>query len=67
MTVTDPPPIAITITSPVLTPIEKPSPMSATWIASAAATARSASSSWERGTPNTAITESPMYLSTVPP
>ena len=36
-------------------------------IAAAARTARSASSSWTTGTPNTAITASPMNFSTVPP
>ena len=38
----------------------------ASCIASAARTARSASSSWATGAPNSAITLSPMYLSTVP-
>ena len=36
-------------------------------IASAARTARSGSSSWATGAPNTAITLSPMYLSIEPP
>jgi hypothetical protein len=36
-------------------------------IASAARTARSGSSSWEAGAPNSAITASPMNFSTVPP
>ena len=36
-------------------------------IARPARTARSGSSSWATGAPNTAITLSPMYLSTVPP
>ena len=36
-------------------------------ISTAARTARRASSSWTSGTPNTAITASPMYFSTVPP
>ena len=36
-------------------------------MSSAARTARSASSSWSRGTPNTAITASPMNFSTTPP
>ena len=36
-------------------------------IASPARTARSGSSSWETGAPNTPMTLSPMYLSIVPP
>ena len=36
-------------------------------MSSAARTARSASSSWIVGMPNTAITASPMNFSTVPP
>jgi hypothetical protein len=36
-------------------------------ICDAARTARSASSSWTVGTPNTAMTASPMNFSTVPP
>ena len=41
--------------------------ISALRISAAARTARSASSSCSVGTPNTAITASPMYFSTVPP
>ena len=40
---------------------------SASRIAIAVRTARSASSSWAIGAPNTAITASPMNFSTVPP
>ena len=40
---------------------------SAPVISPAARTARSASSSWSTGTPNTATTASPMNFSTVPP
>jgi hypothetical protein len=36
-------------------------------MSAAARTARRASSSWSCGMPNTAITASPMYFSTVPP
>ncbi len=36
-------------------------------MSAAARTARSASSSWTCGTPNTAMTASPMNFSTVPP
>ena len=66
-------------TSPVFTPIRaaRPTPWSrsrswfsvsnAVRIPSAARTARSASSSWSCGIPNTAITASPMNFSTVPP
>ena len=66
-------------TSPVFTPIRAASetPWSrsssllrtsrASRISAAARTARRASSSWIAGTPNTAITASPMNFSTVPP
>jgi hypothetical protein len=56
-------------TSPVLTPIRAStsSSGSAARISAAARTARSASSSCATGTPNTAITASPMNFSTVPP
>jgi hypothetical protein len=66
-------------TSPVLMPVRTPtrtpqrdanssfSPPSAAPISSAARMARSASSSCSVGTPNTAITASPMNFSTVPP
>ncbi|MDQ2909565.1 MAG: hypothetical protein M3R39_00840 [Actinomycetota bacterium] len=56
-------------TSPVLTPIRActPSSGSASRISTAARTARNASSSCNTGTPNTAITASPMNFSTVPP
>ena len=56
-------------TSPVMTPIRPWSPSSgnASRISTAARTARSASSSCSTGTPNTAITASPMNFSTVPP
>ena len=56
-------------TSPVLTPIRarRPSAGTAARISHAARTARRASSSWETGTPKTAITASPMNFSTVPP
>ena len=60
-------PTAVAITSPEFTPIEKARSPPRPLMASAAATARSASSSCETGTPKTAITESPMNLSTVPP
>ena len=68
MTVTPPSPAtAVTSTSPVLMPIEKVRLPVRSCMARAAAMARSASSSWADGTPNTAIRQSPMYLSTVPP
>ena len=68
MTVIPPPaPTAFAITSPEFTPMEKTRSPPRCRMAMAAATALSASSSWARGTPNTAMTESPMYLSTVPP
>jgi len=56
-------------TSPVLTPIRPstPSSGSALRISTAARQARSASSSCAAGTPNTAITASPMNFSTEPP
>ena len=56
-------------TSPVMTPIRpcNPSSGSASRISTAACTARSASSSCSTGTPNTAITASPMNFSTLPP
>jgi hypothetical protein len=66
-------------TSPVFTPIltasgSRPSARSSALsratalpISAAARTARSASSSWRRGRPKTAITASPMNFSTVPP
>ncbi len=56
-------------TSPVFTPIRPriPSSGSASRISTAARQARSASSSCATGTPNTAITASPMNFSTVPP
>jgi len=56
-------------TSPLLTPIRPstPSSGSASRISTAARHARSASSSCAIGTPNTAITASPMNLSTEPP
>ena len=66
----------VTATSPVTTPTRAASPatptsspMSATRVTSSnpARTARSASSSWDVGTPHTAITASPMNFSTVPP
>jgi hypothetical protein len=60
-----------TSATPVFTAIRtsSPAPSSAIqrWIASAARTARSASSSCATGAPNTAITASPMNFSTVPP
>ncbi len=68
-----------TTTSPVLTPVRtwmstpcavrssSFSPSSASPISAAARTARSASSSRILGTPNTAMTASPMNFSTVPP
>jgi hypothetical protein len=65
-----------TSASPVLTPIRTWSSSAgsasfssaiASWMASAARTARSGSSSWETGAPNTATTASPMNFSTVPP
>ena len=67
------------ITSPVLTPVRAatvtPQDRWNSWFSSssvsrssaAARTARSASSSWRRGTPKTATTASPMNFSTVPP
>ncbi len=56
-------------TWPVLTPIRasKPSAVTASRSSTAARSARSASSSWSTGMPNTAITASPMNFSTVPP
>jgi hypothetical protein len=56
-------------TSPVLTPTRPsiPSSGNASCISTAARQARSASSSCAAGTPNTAITASPMNFSTVPP
>ena len=56
-------------TSPVFTPIRPwtPSAGNAASMSDAARTARSASSSCAAGTPNTAITASPMNFSTVPP
>ena len=56
-------------TSPVLTPIRPsiPSPANASRISTAARHARNASSSCTTGTPNTAITASPMNFSTEPP
>ena len=60
------PGMAVASTSPLLTPMRsRRSPLSR--IARAAATARSASSSWAAGTPKTAMRASPRYLSTVPP
>ena len=61
------PPSAVTMTSPVFTPIEKARSPPSSRMARAAATARSASSSSATGTPNTAMRASPRYLSTVPP
>jgi hypothetical protein len=49
------------------TPCRRPTPASREIIVSAARTARSGSSSCDWGTPNTAITASPMNFSTVPP
>ena len=56
-------------TSPELTPIRPSiaSPANAFRISIAARHTRNASSSWTVGTPNTAITASPMNFSTVPP
>jgi len=56
-------------TSPVVSPMRActRSSGSASRISSAARHARKASSSWTCGTPNTAITASPMNFSTVPP
>ena len=68
-----------TTTSPVFTPVRMPtrtpqrrsrsslSALSARRIASAARTARNASSSRTTGVPHTAITASPMNLATLPP
>ncbi len=67
---------SVTTASPVLTPIRTESPRSgpssfnsamASRMRKPARTARSASSSWAVGAPNTAITASPMNFSTVPP
>ena len=55
------------MTSPELIPMEKARSPPRARTARPAATALSASSSWATGTPKTAIIESPMYLSTVPP
>ena len=55
------------MTSPLLMPMEKARSPPSSRMARPAATARSASSSWAVGTPKTAMSESPMYLSTVPP
>ena len=78
-TIASPGPPVPTTTEPVLMPVlassETPrsssrrtfSRSSASRISAAARTARRASSSWTTGTPNTAITASPMYFSTVPP
>ena len=70
-------PTAPASTSPVFTPTRRANGLSmalhslissiAACMASAARTARSASSSCATGAPNSAITLSPMYLSTVPP
>ena len=70
-------PTAPAMTSPVFTPTRSANAVSPgnhplissmqSSIASAARTARSASSSCATGAPNSAITLSPMYLSTVPP
>ena len=70
-------PTAPASTSPVFTPTRswKSTPAGspalisaiAACIPSPARTARSASSSWATGAPNSAMTLSPMYLSTVPP
>jgi len=56
-------------TSPVLTPMRPRTPSSgnASRISTAARHARNASSSCTTGTPNTAITASPMNFSTLPP
>jgi hypothetical protein len=56
-------------TSPVLMPIRPATPSSgnASRISIAARQARNASSSCATGTPNTAITASPMNFSTEPP
>ena len=61
----------VTAASPVRTPArawtDGPSPRTALTSSSAARTARSASSSWLVGVPQTAITASPMNFSIVPP
>ena len=62
---------SVTAASPVRTParawIAGPRLRTASTSSSAARTARSASSSWATGAPQTAITASPMNFSTVPP
>jgi hypothetical protein len=62
---------SVTAASPVRTPARACMPGPRVRIASTrsrpARTARSASSSWAVGTPQTAITASPMNFSTVPP
>ena len=67
-------PTGAKMTSPVLIPALTQSPPKSAasssarrWISRAARTARSASSSWAIGAPNTAISASPMTLSTMPP
>jgi hypothetical protein len=71
-----PPPAGATSAPPVLTPIRTSSASAgsaaficaiASWIARAARTARSGSSSCAAGAPKTATTASPMNFSTVPP
>ena len=62
---------SVAAASPVITPARAwmPSPrtVTASTSSSPASTARSASSSWACGTPQTAITASPMNFSIVPP
>ena len=62
---------SVTAASPVSTPARAsmpgPSVRTASTSSSPARTARSASSSWAVGAPQTAITASPMNFSTVPP
>jgi hypothetical protein len=61
----------VTAASPVTTPTRAwtigPSPRTPLTTSRAARTARSASSSWLVGAPQTAITASPMNFSIVPP
>jgi hypothetical protein len=79
VTKVEPPAGSSATTSPVLTPVRvrKRTPHvcssssfsrpSAVRISAAARTARTASSSWSCGTPNTAMISSPMNFSIVPP
>ena len=60
-------PTDVTITGPLFTPMDKARSPPSWRMLNAAVTARSASSSCAWGTPKTAMSESPVYLSTIPP